>query len=143
MSSSVPMPASIAKLCAPRKQHIASAARHSAAVTRKTLNAILAENLTRILEERGLSDSQVARIAGVAANTVGNYKRGASEFTSSGKERSAKLTEVESIARALGVPPIQLLTDADERRRLADAIAASVRQQLGADDSDKHGPLAA
>lgn len=96
-------------------------------MTHKSLNRVLAEVLDRLMRERGLDNSALGRRAGVAANTVANYRRtDAPTFTSRGKERSAKLAEVERIADALGVHPLFLLTDPAEQAERAAAIARAI-----------------
>lgn len=93
----------------------------------KSLNQLLAENLTRLMEARQLTNKALAAKAGVAANTIANYKRGASPaFTARGKSRSAKLLEVERLAEALNVDPLLLLTDAEAQARRVQAIAEAL-----------------
>ncbi len=90
----------------------------------KTLNQVLADTLNRLMTERNLSNYQLGRLAHVAPNTIANYRNAAGDkFTSTGKERSAKLAEVERIARALHVHPLALLTDPAEHARRAAHIA--------------------
>ena len=66
-----------------------------------------------------LSASTLGKLAKVAANTVGNYLRATAEEAdaspSRGKERSAKLTEVERIANALRIDPVDLFRNQDEK----------------------------
>ena len=57
---------------------------------RKTANQCLAANLKRHMDEKGLSCLALSKLAGVAANTIGNYLDTEPELTNTGKERSAK-----------------------------------------------------
>lgn len=102
----------IAKLCANSKQHIARQAKQSIAMTPKSLNQNLAANLARLMQAQRLSESELGRKAKVAANTIGNYLE--PQLTPKGKERSAKLVEVEKIATALGVTAMDLLAPSTE-----------------------------
>lgn len=78
---------------------------------KKSLNRLLAENLSREMKARGISANELGRMVGVSPRTIGNYLT-VEQFTpSKGKERSAKLFEVESVARRIGIPPLSLLTD--------------------------------
>jgi transcriptional regulator with XRE-family HTH domain len=81
---------------------------------KKTANQILAENLARYMGAAKLSALALSKQAGVAANTIGNYLDTEPAVTSTGKERSAKLAEVERLARALGVSVVDLLTEHSE-----------------------------
>lgn len=91
---------------------------------RKSLNQVLAENLRTLMAANGWTESSLGKKAGVAPNTIGNYCEEEPQYTSSGKERSAKLAEIEKIAEALGVHPLQLLTDPAESARRVAEIAA-------------------
>jgi ABC-type branched-subunit amino acid transport system ATPase component len=88
-------------------------------------------------------------MAGLAPNTVSNYLRGADPaHSASGKARSAKLEEVEMLARALAVSPQLLLLDTDAKEQLVGRIAAEVlatMQNAGTQPSSprKQPPLAA
>lgn len=99
----------------------------------KTLNQVLAENLRRLRDERGMSNNTLGAKAGVSPRTIANYlaPEEAGTQPTSGKERSAKLAEVQLIAAALGVHPVVLLTDSSERmdvaRGLLDQVAADAK----------------
>ena len=86
-----------------------------------------------------LSASALGRKAGLAPNTVGNYLKAASgtpdgqPAPTSGKERSAKLTEVEMLAKALGVSAQQLLSNADAEARRIERVKTAVAQALQSD----------
>jgi transcriptional regulator with XRE-family HTH domain len=107
------MPASLAKFCEVRKQHIANRDSQNVAMP-KSLNQVLGEVLSAEMKRRHLSANALGARAGLAPNTIGNYMRGAQAENTAGvkgKERSAKLAEVERLAQALGVSPIYLLSD--------------------------------
>lgn len=80
-------------------------------MARDSLNRTLSIVLDRLMRERGLSNNELGRKAKVAPNTVANYRDQESAFTAKGKPRSAKLAEVEQIADALGIDPLDLLVD--------------------------------
>lgn len=107
----------------------------------KSLNVVLSEVLNRLMTERGLSNYQLGRLAQVAANTIANYRKPAGEYTASGKERSAKLAEVERIARALRVHPLVLLTDPEEQARRAAHIAHVLAEPPGNYDHPRPSDL--
>ena len=101
----------IAKFCALRKQHIAPSGLQSSAMAQKSLNQVLADNLNRVIEDRELSNKQLGKMAGVAPNTIANYRNATPDtITPSGKERSAKLAEVE-----LGQLGLQMMRAAQPR----------------------------
>ena len=62
------------------------------------------------MQAGGWSALRLGTKAGIAPNTIGNYLAPEGEFTSKGKQRSAKLTEVERLATALGVSVLDLLS---------------------------------
>jgi predicted transcriptional regulator len=86
---------------------------------RQTLNQRLALNLSRLMSDQELSASSLGKLARIAPNTVGNYLKAASgeadTTPSRGRERSAKLTEIERIATALRVDAIALLRTQEEQ----------------------------
>jgi transcriptional regulator with XRE-family HTH domain len=103
---------SIAKFCAVGKQHFAHLLPQSNAMEQRPLNQVLADRLTAAMEARGLSNNRLGKLAGVAPNTIANYKRRDKDsFTTKGKDQSAKLLEIERIATALGIFPLDLLSD--------------------------------
>ena len=81
----------------------------------KSLNALLAENLARLMAERGISARQLGIKAGISDRTVANYLNADPAETPTGKQRSAKLYEVELIAEKLDVPPLLLLVDPESK----------------------------
>ena len=75
-----------------------------------SMSHVLAENLRRHMERKHLTQETLAKLAGVAQTTVSLYLRPDERRpTKSGKIASPKLSEVESLAIALGVPAWQLL----------------------------------
>lgn len=109
----------LAKFCDVGKQHFATPLLQTSSVEKKPINVVLAEALAFFMGTRW-NNSSLGREAGVAPNTVRNYLNPlARDQGASGKPASAKLAELEAIARALGVEVIDLLTDAsaDERTR--------------------------
>lgn len=96
-------------------------------MTRKSLNQSLALNLERIMRARNLSARQLAQMTGLAPNTIGNYlKASGDQFTSTGKERSAKLTEVQRLADALNLDPLHLLFDQDQLATVVAGWASAI-----------------
>ncbi len=85
---------------------------------KKSINVVLAEALKHYMGDHWTPYS-LAKKSGVAEGTIRNYlapeKR---QPSASGKEPSAKLTEVEMLAEALGVEFCDLTTDATEAQRL-------------------------
>lgn len=75
------------------------------------VNAVLAENLTFFMQQRRLSQNALGKLAGLDQRTVGNYCKPElrEPVGKTGKPRSAKLTEVEMLAKALNVEPWELL----------------------------------
>ena len=102
-------------------------------MSKKSANQVLAENLQRLMQARGLSNLALGKKAGIAPNTIANYLNTNPQITSTGKERSAKLAEVERLAVALGVTLLDLLTDG-ARPILARTLAPQIEQML--DDLD-------
>lgn len=79
----------------------------------KTLNQVLAENL-RAKMEGAWTQSSLSKKSGVGQTTISLYLAPERRSTSStGREPSAKLAEVEKLADALGCAPLALLTDRD------------------------------
>lgn len=74
------------------------------------INQVLADNLSRLMRERELTQMALAAKAGMGQTTVSLYlspeRRAAGK---SGKEPSAKLSEVQRLADALGVELWRLL----------------------------------
>ena len=70
----------------------------------KSLIGTFAENIRRMRHERGLSQEELADICGLHRTYVGSVERG---------ERNVTLSSLELLAKALGVPVIDLLTSED------------------------------
>lgn len=77
------------------------------------LNQALAENLAYYMEQKGLKQMALAKKCGIGQTTISLYltpeRR---KMGKDGKPGSAKLTEVEMLAAALELDPIDLLTPA-------------------------------
>ena len=97
---------------------------------KKSANQILAENLQRLMREQSFSNLALGKKAGIAPNTIANYLDTSPQVTSTGKERSAKLAEVERLADALGVTLIDLLTEGAERSRMSRSLTPQVEKML-------------
>ena len=70
----------------------------------KSVNEVLADNLRYWMSEAGLKQEGLAERSGVSQRTISNYLNpGRRQESASGKEPSAKLTELSSISDALGV----------------------------------------
>lgn len=90
----------------------------------RPLNQVLAITLNRVIETSGISESALAGQAKVAANTISNYRAWSpDDFTPKGKAKSAKLVEVERIAAALGVHPLMMLIDMEDKPAVLDLVA--------------------
>lgn len=68
-----------------------------------TLRRILAQNLRRLRQDRGLTQEELADLAGVNRNYVGMIER---------EENAASVDVLESLAKALKVRAPELLTPA-------------------------------
>lgn len=82
------------------------------------LNKALAENLAHHMEKQGLTQMGLAKKCGVGQTTISLYL--SPERRKEGKDAkpgSAKLTEVEMLATALGVEPWELLRPLDGVQR--------------------------
>lgn len=84
------------------------------------INHVLADNLRHFMERKGMNQTALGKASGVKQNTISLYldpdrrMKGAS-----GKEPSAKLTEVAMLADALGIEPWQLVRSMTESERAA------------------------
>jgi len=79
-------------------------------MSRPTLNETLATNLARLMDKRGWTQAALAKQSGVGQTTISLYLNPERRQPSkSGKIPSAKLSEVESLAVAVGVEPWELL----------------------------------
>lgn len=88
------------------------------ASSKKSVNEVLAEAL-RFFKGDRWSNSSLARASGIAESTIRNYlapeKRGTGK---TGKEPSAKLTELDKLAEVLGVSIADLVTDLTDAERM-------------------------
>ena len=98
----------------------------------KPINRILAENLLRCMAVRGISTQQaLAKRAGLSQRAIGYYLHPEQRPPSkSGKEPSAKLAELEQLARALGTEPWDLLRDLTDSERAFYAKIEAAYQSL-------------
>lgn len=99
-------------------------------MAQKSINQVFAENLATLMKAKGFNQPGLAKASGVSQKTVSNYldpkKRGTA--TKSGRESSAKLTELQMIADALQIDAWKLLWPLDEGERLAyESIEAAFR----------------
>ena len=95
----------------------------------KSINTVLADNLRRYMSERW-TNSSLAKASGVAESTIRNYlSPGKRTPSSSGKEGSAKLTELAKIAAVLEVQVSDLV--AESGNEAAPNTAAGSRASLG------------
>jgi transcriptional regulator with XRE-family HTH domain len=65
-----------------------------------TLRRIVARNLKRLRQERGLTQEELADLAGLNRNYVGMIER---------QENAATVDTLEGLAKALQVEPVRLL----------------------------------
>lgn len=106
----------------------------------KPINQVVAENLAFWMKEAGFESQQaLADKSGVSQRTIANYLRPSlRDDTSSGKEPSAKLTELGKLAKALNIEVWQLLRQlTPQERAFYDKIEAAYRglQQSAGPDS--------
>lgn len=86
-------------------------------MAKKSINSVLAEALRFYMGDKW-NYSTLGAKAGVAANTVKNYREPTGrEQGASGKEPSAKLTELAKLAEVLGVEVSDLVTDISDEER--------------------------
>lgn len=109
----------LVKVCRSRKQHITSHSGHASNMVplqkQKSINQVVAENLAYWVEQRGFTQVALAAKAGVSQKTVSNYLNPQQRTEgATGKEPSAKLSELARIADALGVEVWQLTRPADD-----------------------------
>jgi len=97
----------------------------------KPINQVIADNLRFWMEQSGFDSQQaLADKSGVSQRTIGNYlKPTLRDDTSSGKEPSAKVTELNKLAAALGIEVWQLLRQmSPQERSFYDKIEAAYRE---------------
>ncbi|MBI2725423.1 MAG: helix-turn-helix transcriptional regulator [Polaromonas sp.] len=122
----------LAKLCYERKQHFANVCRETGWMPATPINQVLADNLKHYMLKNQLTQSSLGERAGLGQTTVSLYltpsRRQASK---SGKVPSAKLSEVESLAHALGVDVWRLLRPfTDKQRKAYDKIEEAYQELL-------------
>lgn len=131
----------LAKFCCSSKQHVAFPWRDRASMNAKSkrpINEVLAENIRAAMQSRHIAtQEELAKRSGLSQRTISNYlnpqnrARGAS-----GKEPSAKLSEVDQIAVALNVEAWNLLRDlSPSERAFYDRIDEAYRKLTGPPES--------
>lgn len=114
------MTARIAKLCYSVKQHIATTLLNTDLMTAKPINEVLAENLLHFMKKRELTQSALAAKCGIGQTTISLYLAPTRrKIGARGKPPSAKLSEVEMLAGALGVEIWELLRHLTPAQRAA------------------------
>lgn len=73
----------------------------------ESLRRVLAANLRRLRAEKGLSQEALADLAGLHRTYVGSVERA---------ERNISIDNIERLAGALSVDPVELLSRASRRR---------------------------
>lgn len=93
------------------------------------LNLALADNLSYLMERKGLKQMALAKKCGVAQTTISNYLHPERRKPGKdGKPGSAKLTEVEMLASALNVEPWELVRPmTGQQREVYEKIEAAYR----------------
>lgn len=99
----------IANFCESGKQHIAGRLQETATMSRKSINEVVADALRYYMGDRW-TNVALAKASGVAEGTIRNYlSPGKRESGKTGKEPSAKVTELAKIADALNVRVVDLM----------------------------------
>lgn len=132
----------LAKICSTGKQLFTDEHAQTRGMG-KSINIVLAENLEHFMRKRNIDSQQaLAEKSGVAQRTISNYLNpDRRQVSKSGKEPSAKLTEVEQIARALDVEVWDLLRDlSPSERELYANIEAAYRKLVEATASSPTAP---
>lgn len=102
------------------------------------LNQALADNLAFQMAKRGWKQDAMASKSGIGQTTVSLYLDPARRKPGKdGKPGSAKLTEVEMLATALGVEPWELLRPTSETERAVYAKLEEAFRLLRAKPSEK------
>lgn len=102
------------------KEHITRCLGHHGAMPEKPLpiNEVVARNLDYWMKQTGIKQAALAEKAGVSQKTISNYlKPGQRAEGTTGKEPSAKLAELDKIAKALHVEVWQLTRQMSQRER--------------------------
>lgn len=131
----------LAKLCYNGKQHFARPSDNTSGMTKRNINDVLASNLAHYMDEKGLTQSALSKTSGVAQTTISLYLDPTRRQTSkSGKQPSAKLSEVELLAQALNTEVWELLRPfSPQQRKAYKLLEQAYRQMSGAieDHEDK------
>jgi transcriptional regulator with XRE-family HTH domain len=88
-------------------------------MSEKSLNHVFADNLAELMHPKGLNTVSLAKASSVSQKSISNYLNPDNRSPgSTGKQPSAKLTELDMVAKALDVEPWKLLRPLapDERR---------------------------
>ena len=95
----------------------------------KSINVVVAENLAYWMEQAELKQAALAERAGVSQKTISNYLNPEQRSGgSTGKEPSAKLAELDKIAKALAIEVWQLTRQMSESERaMYEAIEKAYR----------------
>jgi transcriptional regulator with XRE-family HTH domain len=98
-----------------------------------SINRVLARNLAYWMEQATLTQSALAEKAGVSQKTISNYLNPQQrQEGATGKEPSAKLTELEKIAKALSVSVWQLVREmTPSERKMYEAIERAYEELHG------------
>ncbi|MEG2581166.1 helix-turn-helix domain-containing protein [Comamonas sp.] len=101
----------------------------TATMNQSPLNQALADNLARLMDMKGLKQMALAKKCGVAQTTISLYLNpDRRKPGKDGKPGSAKLTEVEMLASALGVESWELLRPmTGAQREVYERIEAAYR----------------
>lgn len=127
----------VAKLCYEGKQHFASKNADTQFMKKTPINNVLARNLAHFMNERGLTQAVLSEKSDVAQTTISLYLHpDRRQPGKTGKLPSAKLSEVESLAKALDLGVWELLRDLSPVQRQAyEQIEAAFRKLSSMPDS--------
>lgn len=119
--------------CLKWKQPIASPGLNTWRMSRtdaKEINEVIAKNLAFFMEERGMNQTKLAAASGVAQTTISLYlDPDRRQPSKSGKNPSAKVTELTQLAIALGIEAWQLMRDiSPEEREFYARLEAAYKQ---------------
>lgn len=111
--------------------------------TGKSINQVVAENLAHWMEAQGFASQQaLAAKSGVSQRTISNYLNPTlRDDTSSGKEPSAKVTELAKLAAALHIEVWQLLREmTPQEREFYDQIEEAYKKLVhrAEEEDDQH-----
>ncbi len=100
------------------KEHFPYWAGHPRAMSGKTINQVVADNLRYWMAQAKMTQAALAEKAGVDQKTISNYLNPEQRTEGSrGKEPSARLSELDKVARALRVELWQLTRSMSARER--------------------------